>query len=489
MMNNTEDFPKFSNNIAQCVSYINTIIKFKIFNNSSDICYYVSNKKFFKYFRALSILYPEECNLRYQYLKSSLKNYIARCFPKIIKKFNQINQVDNSYLSYHQTNEIQEKLNNFSDNDVYLNEMYPESIEKLNEDVYDYDGELYEADYNDYYKCIDSHDSIKKIISEIKNHQVALNIIRRKSYLFHMLPKIFMSSYEIGFIAIKNDIHAYKFTNDKLRNEKDLALEVLKQDISLYKYIGDNLKNDKELALHVFNQDTSLYQYVGDDLKNDQELALYVLKRDTFLYEHIDIKLKYNFDFILSLIKKIPDLFQKIITKFRNNYEIAIIAINYNIKNFQYVGYLLKDNVEFALYIVKIKKEIKLLEFFTDKIRNNEEIILLAVKIQDIAFKFAGDKLKNNKEFILSIVSQWMISHISPNLYNDSDFLVNVILKARLNIDYIFKYKRLGAGTTIIKDNIFTEIYNKLIITSWMYILNINWAVNYDEIESIVNYI
>ena len=141
-MNNLVNFQKFSNNIAQCITYINTIIKFKIFNNSSDICYYVSKKKFFKYFRALSILYPEECNLRYQYLKSSLKNYITKCFPKIIKKFNQIEQIDNSYLAYHQTKEIHEKLNDFSDNIVYLNEMYPNTIDKLNEDVYDYECDL-----------------------------------------------------------------------------------------------------------------------------------------------------------------------------------------------------------------------------------------------------------------------------------------------------------------------------------------------------------
>lgn len=490
--NQAEAFSKYHNNIQNCIHELNGICE--------ETCYYISNRKFFKFVRALSVLSPHKCKSRYLHSNPSLKKKIERCYPKIIKNFETIDDIEYSYLDYCRTREIQEELEILRDSEVYRCKMYMDDIELIKKKYYSFTeedidhpsfSEYYSHDPRDkrpYYKLLDDYNAILSIILKIDNHAIALNIIKINPYLFHMLPERFRESYEIGLVAVQKDIQTYRFTNTDLRNDKELALNVLKENRALFKYVGLNLRNDRDLALLVLEKDISLFEHFGNDLRNDQELALLVLNKDKKLYKHIGTKLKNDFEFTISLIKKIPSLFESLLLIFRNNQAIAIIAINYNIKYLEYVGSQLKDSIEFASYI--IKKDVKLLEYFTERVRNNEELIVDAMKRHDVAFKFAGNKLKNNKVFILSVVTKWILQYIPHSLYTDSDFLVSVILKTNIDINYIIKYSRLSYDLYVFNRKIAEEIHNKMNTIIGMLVLDdLNIKLDGIEVESLYNYI
>ena len=488
---------KYHNNIQNCIRELN-----RFYYDTSTLqekCYNISNRKFFKFVRALSVLSPRECKSRYLHSKPSLKKQIEICFPKIITDFESVEDIEYSYLDYCRTVEIQEELDIHRNCEVYTRKMTIDDIELIKKKYYSFTeedinhpsfDEYYSHDPRDkrpYYKLLDEYYAISSIISKIDNHGIALNITKINPYLFHMLPERFRESYEIGLVAVQKDIRTYRFTNTDLRDDKDLALSALKQNPALYKYVGLKLRNDRDLALPVLEKDVSLFEHFGNELRNDREVALSVLNKDTKLYVHIGTKLKNDFEFTFSLIKKIPSLFGSLSLKFRNTQEIAIVAINYNEKYLCYVGSQLKDNIEFAFYI--IKKDVRLLEFFSERVINNEELMTVAMEREYVAFKFAGNKLKNNKEFILSVVSRWILSYIPYGLYTDSDFLVSVILKTRLDLDYVMNHCRLTAGAFVFKRSIADEIHNKINIVRGMFALD-NFYIKLDglEVESLYNY-
>lgn len=491
-LNHPRAFSKYHNNIQNCIHELNGICE--------ETCYYISNRKFFKFVRALSVLSPHKCKSRYLHSKPSLKNQIERCFPKIIRDFESVEDIEYSYLDYCRTKNIEEELEIHRNSEVYRCKMYMDDIELIKKKYYSFTeedinhpsfGEYYSHDPYDkrpYYKLLDNYNAISSIISKIDNRAIALNITKINPYLFHMLPERFRESYEIGLIAVQKDIRTYKFTNTDLRNNKEIALSVLKQNPALYKYVGISLRDDRDLALLVLEKDISLFEHFGNELRNDQELALFVLNQDKKLYKHIGIKLKNDFEFTISLIKKIPSLFESLLLTFRNNQAIAVIAINYNIKYLEYIGSQLKDNIEFASYI--IKKDVKLLEYFSERVRNNEELMVEAMKRHDVAFKFAGNKLKNNKVFILSVVTKWILQYIPHSLYTDSDFLVSVILKTNIDINYIIKYSRLSYDLYVFNRKIAEEIHNKMNTIIGMLVLDdLNIKLDGIEVESLYNYI
>jgi hypothetical protein len=68
------------------------------------------------------------------------------------------------------------------------------------------------------------------------------------------------------------------------------------------------------------------------------------------------------------------------------------------------------------------------LDLLLRSLRNNKEIVLVAVKNDGWALKYASDELKNDKEVVLTAVTQndYGLKFASENLRNDKYFLYEI---------------------------------------------------------------
>ena len=92
----------------------------------------------------------------------------------------------------------------------------------------------------------------------------------------------------------------------------------------------------------------------------------------------------------------------------------------------------LKKQQKFAL--ICVEKHGSTLAFFDD-FKNNEEIVLLAIKTYRDALQYANEELRNNESFVLEAIkiNHYSIVYASSNLLESRDFIIKAIkIKGRI---------------------------------------------------------
>ena len=99
------------------------------------------------------------------------------------------------------------------------------------------------------------------------------------------------------------------------------------------------------------------------------------------------------------------------------------------------------------------------MEYFSNDIRNNKELMLLAVNNYGPSLEFISDELKNDNEVVLDALmnNPWSLIHASERLQNDRAFL-NIFINSVKEIDktkpfYLTSLKKL----TILNEQAFLE--------------------------------
>lgn len=147
--------------------------------------------------------------------------------------------------------------------------------------------------------------------------------------------------------------------------------------------------------------------------KIDKNKLLDRIEKEPEFVENIDEKLKKDVSFIFEAIKRNPDSHIYFPTRSRNNETI--------------LRYLMKEHGEFYL-----------LEYAKENIKNDPEIMLLAIKKDGKYFKYASEELKNNKEFVMKALelSEGIYKHINDEFKKDTSVLLKAVEKDKSALYY-----------------------------------------------------
>jgi hypothetical protein len=74
--------------------------------------------------------------------------------------------------------------------------------------------------------------------------------------------------------SYKNNIYAYRFISERLKDDKLLAMASVARDGMCIKYVSERLKDDRELALSAVKMNGLCIQYVSGRLRDDREIIL-----------------------------------------------------------------------------------------------------------------------------------------------------------------------------------------------------------------------
>ena len=147
--------------------------------------------------------------------------------------------------------------------------------------------------------------------------------------------------------------------------------------------------------------------------KIDRNKLLDQIEKEPEFVENIDEKLKKDVSFIFEAIKRNPDSHIYFPTRSRNNEAI--------------LRYLMKEHGKFYL-----------LEYAKENIKNDPEIMLLAIKKDGKYFKYASEELKNNKEFVMKALelSEGIYKHINDEFKKDKSVLLKAVEKDKSALYY-----------------------------------------------------
>ena len=203
--------------------------------------------------------------------------------------------------------------------------------------------------------------------------------------------------------AIQINPECFQYASDELRNDRQFINSNI-QEPKIAEFLGSTLLNDKE--------------FLNNLVKSNPDCAIYIdnLDRDTLIYA-----ISKNG----SLINDLPEM-QKDEEAFRT-------ALSTNSKlNLKYVPETISNDeklFESLLSNKNIYSSGNLLQFASESIKNNPQIVELALK-NNGTFQDASDELKKNKDIIRDFMDKgYYISpkDIDPSLYQDKEFMKKAI--------------------------------------------------------------
>lgn len=169
------------------------------------------------------------------------------------------------------------------------------------------------------------------------------------------------------------------------------------------------------------------------------KIAIYKYK---IFINYIDFKFRDNEDVMLIGINKYygdPNIFNYISDRLKNDINFIMKAIKNNGSIYKYIDEKFKNNEEIIIHTLKNEK--KMFEYITNDFKNNKEIILKLIKSNLIIFKLLPIKLKLDKDILLESINNNLLdstyfeyfkySKYNKRINNDSEQILDIIINDR----------------------------------------------------------
>ncbi|EFC35425.1 predicted protein [Naegleria gruberi] len=239
-----------------------------------------------------------------------------------------------------------------------------------------------------------SASELSKLESKYENDRLLIWLAVRSfgvNALKHIRNEKFKCDREIIKAGLESDgsiLFACTIPREELRDDEELILKGLETCPRVLELANDRIRNDRSVVESVLKRDGMQLKYCGESVKNDRNM--------------IGIALKQN----IESCKFIP---------------VGIVEEQLVLRVVLSNGLLLVHFPEFNsnrnVVIVSVKQNGLALEFASNELRSDEEIVKLAMETQKDALLLASPTLLIRKEFMDNLVSK-MISwgHISPKI-------------------------------------------------------------------------
>jgi hypothetical protein len=165
-------------------------------------------------------------------------------------------------------------------------------------------------------------------------------------------------------------------------------------------------------------------------LKSDKDLAIVAAKKNWKIFEkYASPALKKNKLFILHFLRE--KIWWKKVIEFasddmKNDSEIIMAAVTQHYSALKYASNELKQNKQLVMFA--IQQHGRALRYASEELRKDREVVMAAVQKNDVALEYASKNLRNDKDIVMVAVRQNgnSLRYASNEMKNDK----NVVLMA-----------------------------------------------------------
>jgi len=158
----------------------------------------------------------------------------------------------------------------------------------------------------------------------------------------------------------------------------------------------DAIRSDREIIMASVTMDGGRLQHASVTLRNDPEVVAAAARNTPTALQYADPALLDDPDFAKSMVKQIGE------------------------PSLSYIGPMLLDDLAFALWVVK--SNCAFLKHLGYAMRNQEKVVLAAVKRRAHTLQFAGQELLSDRAFVQKAVAanRGALLHVPQALWKDS---------------------------------------------------------------------
>ena len=232
-------------------------------------------------------------------------------------------------------------------------------------------------------------------------------------------------------VAVKSYTNITNTIQKKRINDKNTFLSMLTENPRAIKDIGESLVNDPDIFLTIITNSKNFRLGYTGKLSESEEFVKLVA-------ENMGDNLKNNIDFAKKVIAENFRYFKFFGNNIMSNEEICLMT-----GEFEFIDEKLKDNQEFMIKVFK-KIEGKAVLYASDRLRNNKDFMYYMIKNDDresrgYVYRFIGDTLKNDKELLMLAINNGfhIFRIIAEKFKNDKEVILEFIKQEDFNFSWI----------------------------------------------------
>ena len=236
----------------------------------------------------------------------------------------------------------------------------------------------------------------------------------------------------------------------------DERKEILDKLAKEYKYadLEDKYRNDKEIGLYAIKKNIDNIKYAGKNVRNDKDIALQLISsKEITKFKYLSDELKDNKEFVMRFLKMCLEdertsyygyqIYSELSKRLRDDKELLLLALRQGMTCISMASDRLKNDEEIAEIVAK---DGYAFSHMSDNIKSNKKLILKIIEHEDDGYKVYGlfrevsKKFNDDEEVVLAAYkkSYELLRYASNRLKSDKNFIMKCVNNE--NFWRVFKY-------------------------------------------------
>ncbi len=274
--------------------------------------------------------------------------------------------------------------------------------------------------------------------------EAALQKVSQSPWNLQVLPEKFHDDFDIVMKAVTQNAHTLEYASKRLKNNKTILLAAVKENSTTLQYASEALKNDEQLVLIVVKAYGGNLKYVSKSMRDNKKVVMAALggERNSFDNEalkYVSKRLQDDKEVVLQAVKYSGVELQYASSILKDDEEVVTEATKgedvyyLNTRYFKYASKRVRGNKKIVLQLMSSKDtgiKSKMLEFFSDKLRDDKEVVRAALDYYGHSeFMYASSLLKNDRAYVKKLLEAgYDIYPYLPKHFGDDRELMKIAI-------------------------------------------------------------
>lgn len=241
-------------------------------------------------------------------------------------------------------------------------------------------------------------ESIEHIIHDWKEKVIDFNLFRKKLLTHLDIKEDVMLLIEENYITL-NDV------SERLKNDRDVVLKAISKHSDNILYANKKFLGDKPLVLAAMKKAgencSKIFEKLSTSLKNDDELVHMGLKYAPECLIYLTEKYSNNKELLMKL--KVNRL-EGYSDRLKNDRDVVLMTVKLDGLNLKHASKELQDDYEIVL--AAVRNDGRALEFASLRLRSDKKIVKSAIHNNIAAVYCMSEEARDNKNIMLYILKK-----------------------------------------------------------------------------------
>lgn len=243
---------------------------------------------------------------------------------------------------------------------------------------------------------------------------------------------------EFVISAIKLDWRGLEHASLRLRADEDVATLAVQQDWRAQRFLKGEVKGAREVSLAAVQQDWCALTLAVEEMPLERDIALALVKKNWQSFRHLAERLRNDREIAEAAVGQCWEAIADS-PLLCADFDMGMMAIDQDYMAFKILDPLLKDNDRIVKHVINKPEAASLIKFASDRIRDDSEIVLLAVKKDWRTLESGSEKVKANPKVVMASFEQdaQALQWASSKLLRDPKAMRKFVVVNTAALDYM----------------------------------------------------